>query len=94
MFISVPSAAGDDCSWVASTLRAMRSDAASIILPSSEAAPLPWLSASFSASIMRGGAVDLLSGGEKISLASAIWLGMDRPLAFDAEGCGTARSRL
>src|SRR5438128_1778240 len=59
-------------SLTTSTLRAMRSDAASIILPSSAAAPLPSASASFSTSRMRRARVTSFSGGENTSLAKAI----------------------
>ena len=49
---------------VTSRFFAIFSDAASIILPSSEAAPLPWASASFSATRMRSARSTSLAVGE------------------------------
>jgi hypothetical protein len=58
-----------------STFLAIFSDAASIILPSSEAAPLPWASASFSAMMMRLAFSISAGSGENTALASSIWEG-------------------
>ena len=70
---------------VASRFFAIFSDAASIILPSSEAAPLPCASASFSATRMRSARSTSFAVGE-IDLVGELDLrGMDRPLALDAE---------
>ena len=57
------------------TLRAIFSDAASIILPSRLAAPLPCASAVRSSSMMRRALATSASGGLKTVLAMAIWLG-------------------
>ena len=51
---------------------AIRAEAASIILPSSDAAPLPCASASLSASRMRSARSTSSAGGVKTSLASSI----------------------
>ncbi len=57
---------------VAMRFFAIFSEAASIILPSSEAAPLPWASASLSATMMRSARSTSLAVGENTSLASSI----------------------
>ncbi len=72
------------------TLRAMRSEAASIILPSSAAAPRPSASALRSSSMMRRARVTSVSGGEKNSFAERDLAGVDRPFAFAAERGGAA----
>ena len=73
---------------VAMRFFAIFSEAASIILPSSEAAPLPWASASLSATRMRS-ARSTSFGGRREHLVGELDLrGMDRPLAFDAESGG------
>ena len=62
-------------SSIAITVWAIRSDAASIILPSNEAAPRPAASALRSSSTMRRAHATSASGGLNTSLASSTWLG-------------------
>src|SRR6185437_14200816 len=68
-------AAARIASSIVITVWAIRSEAASIILPSTEAAPLPCASAWRSASMIRRARSTSASGGLNTSLASWIWLG-------------------
>ena len=69
---------------------AIRSEAASIRRPSRDTAPRPSSAASCIASMMRLVRETRRSLGEKTSLASSIWLGMDAPLALEPEDRGPA----
>ena len=70
---------------VAMRFLAIFSEAASIILPSSEAAPLPCASASFSATMMRSARSTSLAVRREHRVGELDLRGMDRPLALDAE---------
>src|SRR3984957_16711556 len=76
--------------WMASTVLTMfwasRAEAASIILPSSWAAPWPWAAASSTAVRMRRARSASPVVGGNSPLGGAICVGVNGPLALDAEG--------
>ena len=78
---------------VAMRFFAIFSEAASIILPSSEAAPLPCASASLSATMMRSARSTSLAGRREHLVGELDLRGMDRPLALDAERGGALGAR-